>query len=99
MNILGKELVIAAAIGVIGGLIVGGIIFGVYPEAGNHGIAVGLSLFSAILSAALLGTFTPFWCHLIKVDPAYASGPLLTTMNDIFGFLIFFGIAYIMIPV
>jgi magnesium transporter len=97
--ILGKELLIAASIGVIGGCIVGGIIYAVFPEGGNHGIAVGLSLFSAILTAALLGTLMPFWCLVFKVDPAYASGPVLTTMNDILGFLIFFGIAYLVIPV
>jgi magnesium transporter len=77
---------------------VGCLIGVVFPNAGFHGFVVGLSLFSAILSAALLGTLTPFGCVLVNVDPAYASGPLLTTLNDLFGFLIFFGIAYVLLP-
>lgn len=93
LSILWKEILIAAAIGLVSGLIVGGLIYWAFPGTSTHGFVVGLSLFTAILSAAIIGTLTPFICLLFKVDPAYASGPLLTTLNDIFGFLIFFGIA------
>jgi magnesium transporter len=93
LRILFKELIIAAVIGIISGLIIGAAIAGIYENGDHMGFVVGLSLFTAIFSAAFLGTLTPFLCQSVKVDPAYASGPLLTTLNDIFGFLIYFGIA------
>lgn len=96
MRILSKEIIIAAIIGLVSGLIISGLILIIFQQ-GFLGIVIGLSLFSAVVCAALLGTFAPFLCLMIKVDPAYASGPLLTTMNDIFGFLIFFGIAYTLV--
>jgi len=97
-SILYKELIIAVVIGLMSGLIIGALVAGLFQSAGHMGFVIGLSLFGAILSAAILGTLTPFICLFVKVDPAYASGPLLTTMNDIFGFLIFFGIAYALLP-
>jgi magnesium transporter len=93
IRILFKELIIAGVIGIMSGLIIGGAIAAIYDNGDHMGFVVGLSLFSAIFSAAFLGTLTPFLCQTMKVDPAYASGPLLTTLNDIFGFLIYFGIA------
>jgi magnesium transporter len=92
--ILWKEILIAVVIGALSGLIVGGVVSITYEENAFYGFVIGLSLLAAIFSAAILGTLTPFVCLGIKVDPAYASGPLLTTLNDIIGFLIFFGIAY-----
>lgn len=92
--ILYKEILIAAVIGALSGLIVGGVVSLIFGDNAFYGFVIGLSLFAAILSAAILGTLTPFVCLGIRVDPAYASGPLLTTLNDIIGFLIFFGIAY-----
>lgn len=93
LKILFKEIIIAAVIGLVSGFIIGGLIHIIFENDNSLGLIVGLSLCSAILSAAVLGTLTPFLCLIIKVDPAYASGPVLTTLNDVFGFLIFFGIA------
>ncbi|MBU0754678.1 MAG: magnesium transporter [Planctomycetes bacterium] len=98
LKILSKELMIAAIIGLFSGLIIGSLVFGLFESDAAMGFVIGLSLCSAIISAAILGTSTPFVCRALKVDPAYASGPLLTTMNDILGFLIFFGIAYLLLP-
>jgi magnesium transporter len=93
LRILGKEVFLSALIGLLSGLIISGVIIMIFKDP-HMGSAVGLSLFSAILSAAVLGTLMPFLCLLIRVDPAYASGPLITTMNDIIAILISFGIAY-----
>jgi magnesium transporter len=93
IRILGKEVLISMLIGLLSGLIIFVIILMIYKDL-NMGTAVGLSLLSAILSAAVLGTLMPFLCLVIKVDPAYASGPLITTMNDLIAILISFGIAY-----
>jgi len=97
-KVLTKEVFIASIIGLISGTIIGGVLILFPPDsghydAGNLGYVVSLALFGSIVCAAFLGTMMPFACLLIKVDPAYASGPILTTLNDLFGFAIYFTIA------
>ena len=50
---------------------------------------VSLSLFAVILFASLLGTFIPLALNRFKIDPALATGPFITTMNDIVGLAIY----------
>ncbi|MDQ0207851.1 magnesium transporter [Alkalicoccobacillus murimartini] len=57
------------------------------------GFVVGTSLFSTLIIGTLAGTVIPLILHRIGIDPAVASGPLITTLNDIFSLLIYFGIA------
>lgn len=56
-------------------------------------IAISVSLFSVIIVAGLVGTFVPLALHKKGIDPAIATGPFITTSNDIFGILIYFMIA------
>ena len=56
-------------------------------------ITVALALISVIIVAALVGTFVPIILSKKGVDPAIATGPFITTSNDIFGIYIFFYIA------
>jgi magnesium transporter len=56
-------------------------------------VAVSVSLVSVILIASLIGTFVPLVLDKRGIDPALATGPFITTSNDIFGILIFFNIA------
>ena len=56
-------------------------------------IAVSLSLIAVIIFAALFGTFTPLTLKKYNIDPALATGPFITTINDIFGLIIYFIIA------
>jgi len=93
-RILVREMLLAAFIGLISGLLIGAFLFFLQ---GQIGFVVGLALFGAIVSAALLGTMMPFACLMVDVDPAYASGPILTTMNDLLGFVIYFGIALLLL--
>ena len=51
---------------------------------------VSLSLFSVIIFAALFGTMIPLVLNRMKFDPALATGPFITTMNDIMGLFIYF---------
>ena len=44
---------------------------------------VGISLLAAIIISSLVGTLVPIIFHKINVDPAVASGPLITTVNDL----------------
>lgn len=55
--------------------------------------AISISLFAVIMVAGLVGTFIPLTLHKRGVDPAIATGPFITTSNDIFGILIYFWIA------
>ncbi len=57
------------------------------------GITVGISLISVIIIASLIGTFVPIILDKQGIDPAMATGPFITTSNDIFGILIYFTIA------
>lgn len=55
-------------------------------------IAVSLSLFTVLVFASLFGTFIPLSLNRLKIDPAVATGPFITTINDIMGLLIYFTI-------
>jgi magnesium transporter len=59
----------------------------------NIGITVSVSLITVIVIASLIGTFVPITLNKYKIDPALATGPFITTSNDIFGILIYFTIA------
>lgn len=56
------------------------------------GLVIGISLFCAITVAAVIGTFIPLLIIKLKIDPAVASGPFITTINDIEGLMIYFSI-------
>jgi magnesium transporter len=51
---------------------------------------VSISLFAVILFAALFGTLVPLLLNKYKIDPALATGPFITTVNDILGLFIYF---------
>jgi len=57
------------------------------------GLTVSISLVSVIIIASLIGTFVPILLNRFGVDPALATGPFITTSNDICGILIYFTIA------
>lgn len=59
----------------------------------NTGITVSLALLSVIITASLIGTFIPIVLDKYGIDPALATGPFITTSNDITGIIIFFSIA------
>jgi magnesium transporter len=58
----------------------------------NISLTVSLALFAVIVFAALFGTFVPLILNRYKIDPALATGPFITTANDIIGLIIYFGI-------
>jgi magnesium transporter len=57
------------------------------------GIIVTIALISVIIIASLIGTFIPILLDRFGIDPALATGPFITTSNDICGILIYFTIA------
>ena len=62
---------------------------GTYPTA----FAISIALIAVIIVAGIVGTFIPLFLHQRGIDPAIATGPFITTSNDIFGILIYFWIA------
>ena len=86
---LTKEL----AVGLLNGLICGCLVFLFTYVLGYNlllAITVSLSLIIVIVFAALFGTFIPLTLQKYNVDPAVATGPFITTINDILGLLIYF---------
>ena len=62
----------------------------------NLSVTVSLALIAVIIFAALFGTFVPLTLDRFKIDPALATGPFITTANDIIGLIIYFGIGVMM---
>ena len=56
---------------------------------------VGVSLMVAMVISSLVGTLIPIFFHKIKIDPAVASGPLITTVNDLVAFVTYYGLAWL----
>lgn len=56
---------------------------------------IGISLLIAMLISSLTGTVIPIFFKKIKIDPAVASGPLITTINDLVAVVVYYGMAWI----
>lgn len=92
-----NRLVKEISLSLLNGLILASILF-----LGSHfllnveviiGVIVTIALVSVIIIASLIGTFIPLLLDKFGVDPALATGPFITTSNDICGILIYFSIA------
>ena len=68
-----------------------------YPTSFSFAVAacVGGSLWIAMIVSSLVGTLVPMFFHKLKVDPAVASGPLITTVNDLVAVVTYYGCAWI----
>ncbi|WP_432806338.1 magnesium transporter [Lederbergia citrisecunda] len=78
--------------GTICGVLVAFIVF-VWKGELLLGFLVGISILASLFVATLAGSLVPLVMHKFKIDPAVASGPFITTMNDITSILIYFGLA------
>jgi magnesium transporter len=80
-------------VGLINGLICSGLILGynlLISESWALAATVSVALFTVILCASFLGTFVPLMMNRFKINPALATGPFVTTLNDIIGISIYF---------
>ncbi|MGM9920356.1 MAG: magnesium transporter, partial [Bhargavaea sp.] len=87
-----RELMVGILIGIICGVLISIIAF-IWQGSFILGIVVGASLVITLIIGTLAGTIIPLVLSRFKFDPAVASGPLITTVNDILSLLIYFGIA------
>lgn len=83
-----------ALLGLLNGFICSVVIFLItwLLETPVLGLAVSISLFTVIVFAAILGTLIPLILDKYNIDPAVATGPFITTMNDVVGLTIYFSI-------
>ena len=89
-----KELGLSLINGIILGLIT--ILFGlIINQPLELSLVISLSMLCVIIVAALIGTSIPIILDKKGIDPAIATGPFITTSNDIFGIFLFFYIAKI----
>ena len=90
-----KELLIALFNGVICALIT--LVF-CYVTKSDLALSytIGLSILAVFTYAGLFGTFVPLILNKYKIDPALATGPFITTLNDVVGLFIYFTIGMMM---
>ncbi|WP_242092517.1 magnesium transporter [Aestuariivivens sediminicola] len=87
-----KEVGLSLINGIVLGLLV--IVFGYFMKMPiDFSSTIAISMVSVIIIAALIGTFVPIILDKRGIDPAIATGPFITTSNDIFGIFLFFYIA------
>ena len=91
-----KEFGVALANGLICCIIVFIACIILYPQP-SIPIIVSISLLTVMVFAALFGTFVPLFLNKYNIDPALATGPFITTMNDVIGLFIYFSIAEIIL--
>ncbi len=97
---LWKRLLKEVGLSLINGLVLGVILIAVAPLMGleaNLSYTVSISMLCVIIVASLIGTFVPIILDKRGIDPAIATGPFITTSNDIFGIFLFFMIAKVML--
>jgi magnesium transporter len=91
LKTLGKELGVGLLLGVALAVLASGL--GFYRGGAEIGLVVGLSMVAIIIFSNLVGTVLPFVLNLLRFDPAAASSPLITSICDTVGLLIYFFIA------
>ncbi|WP_108424049.1 magnesium transporter [Flagellimonas amoyensis] len=98
-----KRLLKEFAIGLINGLAIAAVVLLVSHFLFNTpyvvSITIGIAVILVIIIAALIGTFIPVFLDRRGIDPAIATGPFITTSNDIFGILIYFSIAKLILGI
>ncbi len=86
-----KELLVGASLGLVMGL--ASAVVGLIRGGPAVGLIVGLTMFAVIIVGNTMGVLLPFLLVRLRVDPAVASSPLITSMADATGLLIYFSVA------
>lgn len=86
-------------VAVVNGVILALMVFGVVMLINRNqplAATVSIALFSVVLLASLMGTITPIILDKFGVNPALASGPFITTANDLLGLAVYFSVAHML---
>lgn len=92
LRAVSKETFVGVLLGVAMGLIAG-VVGQLYGGNTDIAVIVGLSMISIVFVANIFGAMLPFALSRVKVDPAAASTPLVTSVMDVLGLIIYFSIA------
>ena len=95
-KIIGKEIFVGGVNGIIFAFLLG-IIAGIWFNDIMLGLVIALAMIINLIIAGFAGTFIPITLNKLKIDPALASGVILTTITDVVGFLSFLGLASLML--
>lgn len=95
-GMLGRELAVATLLGLTMALAVSAV--GAFRAGPEIALVVALTMFFIVIVGSVIGMSLPFLLSRFKGDPASASSPLITTISDISGILIYFGIASQLLP-
>ena len=94
VKLLFREMLTGLIMGIICAVIVVGIVF-FWKGSLIIGLLVGGAICCSILVATLAGSFIPLLIYKMGIDPAVASGPFITTLNDVTSLMIYLGLATI----
>jgi len=99
MSTMAGRLIKELGVGLVNGVICGGLMLAfnlIFSDTLALSYTVSIALLSVIIFAGLFGTFIPLVLDKFKIDPALATGPFITTMNDIIGLIIYFYVGMLM---
>ncbi len=91
-NRLFKSLLVSVVNGIVLSILVYFIVLSLNTDP-TIALVVSISLFSVVLLASFMGTITPLLLDHYNINPALASGPFITTANDLLGILVYFTVA------
>ncbi len=93
-----KKIAKETLVAIINGIVLSIIIYGIAYvfESSTLGLVVSISLFTVILFAGIFGTLIPLLLDRYKIDPALATGPFITTLNDVLGLFIYLTIGILL---
>lgn len=105
MSLVGKEMAVGGLNGLVIGIFslvgIGAYLFFFKHQPAHIAIAIssciGFSLMLSMVISSLVGTVTPIFFKKVGVDPAAASGPLITTINDLVGVVSYYGLTWILL--
>ncbi len=93
LRLLSKEIMVAIVNGTFWAIVVSIFAVLLFQTSWEIGIIVGISMLLNILASAIAGVTIPFLLRKIGIDPALASGVMMTTLTDVLGFVTFLGLA------
>jgi len=91
-----KEGKVALLNGVSMGLLTGVMVWVVW-EKFQYGVLIAVAMFANLIIAGVVGAVVPLMLRKLRLDPALSSGPIVTTFTDVCGYLIFLGLATLML--
>ncbi len=94
-----KVLIVAVLNGIVLAVFVWVTVVLLYGHPLEFGIVVAIALFSVVLLASFMGTLTPIVLEKLGINPAMASGPFITTANDLLGLGVYFTVATLLLNI